>query len=66
MRKLIAIMTGFLIGCASPAAAASQQKSASKTPQIRSQQAAPAAGPRKGSARKLTPEKVEGHSENIR
>jgi len=66
MRKLFAIVFGLLIGCATPAAAASQQKSTSKTPQISSQRAAPATGPRKGSARKLTPEKVEGHSENIR
>ena len=66
MRKLIAIMTSFLIGCASPAVAAPQQKSTVKIKQISSQQAAPATGLRKGAAPKLTPEKVEGHSENIR
>ena len=64
--KLIAITTGFLIGCASPAVAAPQQKSTVNTPQIGSQQAAPATTARKGATRKLTPEKVEGHSENIR
>jgi len=66
MRKLFAIVFGFLIGCASPAAATPKQKSTSKTPHISSQQAAPATGLRKGAAPKLTPEKVEGHSENIR
>ena len=66
MGQLIAIMTGFLIGCASPAVAAPQQKSTVKTPQISSRQAAPATTACKGATRKLTPEKVEGHSENIR
>ena len=66
MGKLIAIMTGFLIGCASPAVAAPQQKSTVKIKQLSSQQVAPATTARKGATRKLIPEKVEGHSENIR
>jgi len=66
MRKLIAIIAVFgLLGCVS-AAAASQSKGAGKNPQATSQQIAPAAGTRKGPARKLTPDKVESGSKNIK